>query len=124
MGANFPQSAPVAANGQATVRFQNQTPGIRFEVRQVACYTGLVTNNGSVALFKNGFLVTPSAALTPLPPPFGVGASAGGLPYIDLVQGDYLDAMFAGCLPGDIAYANFMYEEYYVGSQVPITYGY
>lgn len=126
MAFDFPASAAVDANGNASVQFYMVASAQVWEVRQVACYTNQVANAGYVALWKNKILQAPSAALTPVTLPNGnkgSAASASGLPYITLNNGDLLEAVFTGCVVGDIVVANFITEIYLEQDYVPSPFG-
>lgn len=120
MGAQYPITGIIGSNGTLILQWANNIPGIRWEARQISCYTGTVSPLGTVAILKNGLLVAPSGQLLPIQNG-QQGTAAAGLPYLDVDQGDILTFSFAGCNPNDTATVNVQYEEYYTGSQVPLT---
>lgn len=126
MAFDYPVSATVGNNGVAIAELSMVASAQVWEIRQIACYTGQVANAGYVALWKNKILQAPSAALTPITLPngqSGSAASASGLPYITLNNGDVLDAIFTGCVAGDIVTANFIMEIYLEQDYIPTPFG-
>lgn len=120
MATDAPITAAVDANGNAVCNLQQVNAALLWEVRQVALYTRQQAVAGTVSIWKNGVLWAPSAALTPIPNILnlagagGSGITASGLPYMVLRSGDTAQAVFQGCIPGDVATANFIYEEFLV----------
>lgn len=100
----------VASNGTSTVNMKHNLNGIVWEVEEVSVRTGQVASATTASIFKNGNLVAPSAALTPLPT--GQGTAAGGLPYEYLTASDELEIQVQGAVSGDTVTVRAQYREF------------
>lgn len=102
--------ATVSSGGTAQVIMEHNLAGIMWEVEEISVRTGRVASATTASIFKNGNLVAPSAALTPLP--VGQGTAAGGLPYEYLTSSDELEIMVQGATAGDVVTVRAQYREF------------
>lgn len=103
------QSTVISA-GTAEVDLNHNLAGIMWEIESVSVRTGQVSSACTASIYKNGNLVTPSAALTPLPA--GQGTAAGGLPYEYLTSSDVLQIRVQGAVSGDYMTVRAQYREF------------
>lgn len=105
--------ATVASNGTASVDMKHNISAVMWEVQQVSTSTGQISSACTSFIKKNGNLVAPSAALTPLD--VGQGSTAAGLPYVYLTASDTLTMKVQGALAGDTLVVRAQYREFLLG---------
>lgn len=119
-------SSSVIVNAQkmATVRIKQNNPAMVWEIQQITVTVGPASTSGNVGIFKNGNMVTPTSALTPVVTVLGtnaIGQTAAGLPYVYIQASDELEIIVSSATAGDQVTTRAQYRE--VDSSDPIVRG-
>lgn len=111
-------SVTVSGSGTATVLLKQNNPSVCWEVQQVTVNVGPYSTTGNVGVFKNGNMVAPTSALTPVVTANGVssiGQTAGGLPYVYIQAADELEIVISSATANDKVTVRAQYRE------IPLT---
>ena len=117
-------SVTVASNGMATVRIKQNNPAVVWEVQQITVTVGPNSTAGKVGIFKNGNMVTPTSALTPVinaSNANAIGQTAAGLPYLYIQASDEIELIFSSLTSGDQVTTRAQYRE--IDSSDPLVRG-
>lgn len=111
-------SVRVNSSGMATVLLKQNNPSVCWEVQQITINVGPASTAGNVGVFKNGNMVAPTSALTPVVTSSGVasiGQTAAGLPYIYVQAADELEVVVSSATANDQVSVRAQYRE------IPLT---
>jgi len=96
----FQGQGTVGSNGMTSVDITHDLPAIIWQVRQISAVTQKVGSAAATcALYRNGYLLSPTAIFVPLD--VGQGIAAGGLPYIYIGASDKITLKVFGAVAGD-----------------------
>lgn len=117
-------SVMIPASGMAVARIKNNNPAMVWEVQQITVTVGPNSVSGSVGIFKNGNMITPTSALTAVVKSDGtraIGQTAAGLPYVYIQAADEIEIVINGATLNDQLTYRAQYRE--VDSSDPIVRG-
>ena len=112
------------ANGMATGRIKMNNPSVVWEVQQITVVVGPNSTVGKVSIYKNGNLITPTSALTPVITSVGaaaIGQTAAGLPYVYIQASDEITVVATSVTNGDSVNGRAQYRE--IDSSDPLVRG-
>lgn len=106
-------SGVVQANGKAEIDITPNNPAVKWIIKQVGVENlNFASAATTVTLYHNGYILAPSAFLTPTPN--GLAASASGEPYTELAYSETLSVMLQGATLGDVIRVNAEYDEVFL----------
>lgn len=102
------------ASTKATVLVKQNNPSVCWQLEQISVTVGTASTTGNVGIFKNGNMVTPTSALTPVVKPDGtsvIGQTAAGDPYLYLQASDEVEIVVSSVTNGDTVTVRIQYRE-------------
>lgn len=117
-------SIAVDASGMATVLIKQNNPAMVWEVQQITVQVGPKSTSGSVGIFKNHNMVTPTSALTSIitsQNTAAIGQTAAGLPYLYIQASDEIEIIISKATLADQVTVRAQYRE--IDSSDPLVRG-
>jgi hypothetical protein len=114
-------SEAAVTDGTCIVRIKQNNPSVVWEIQQVTVVVGPTSTSGNVGIFKNGNMVTPTSALTPIITSVGakaIGQTAAGLPYVYIRATDELQVIASSINHLDNVTVRAQYREYRVDDPI------
>jgi hypothetical protein len=108
---DFLGQSVVPSTGIVEVDITHNLSAIIWEVRQISAVTATSGSaSGTIAIFKNGNLIAPTAIQVPLHT--GQGITAAGLPYVYIQASDLIQVRGFGMASGDTLTVAAAYREF------------